>query len=199
MFVLRIDIFAGLWCVCAACWLYWRREVIYFFIERIMMPTGVAHRTWFPEMIEILKERWKLSVSCEGLISLPYQPDDILQRIRAERNIRFLLIWCPKIPKASPCSTSESFGSSHDSGTKSFWNCTRIWSGTSAEQSLTNLHNKSVMRSVGKLPGKDKYLSCYTWRRSVATHLLTNKVDIAYIAQLLGHASLRTTQRYLKI
>jgi site-specific recombinase XerD len=33
----------------------------------------------------------------------------------------------------------------------------------------------------------------------VATHLLANHVDITYIARLLGHASLRTTQRYVHV
>ena len=32
-----------------------------------------------------------------------------------------------------------------------------------------------------------------------ATHLLHHKVNVAYIAQLLGHRSLNTTQQYLKI
>jgi len=59
--------------------------------------------------------------------------------------------------------------------------------------------NKSVMRSVGRKMGSNKYLSCYTMRHSVATHLLANNVDITYIARLLGHASLRTTQRYAHV
>ncbi len=44
-----------------------------------------------------------------------------------------------------------------------------------------------------------KYVSCYSFWHSVATHLLTNHVDIIYIAKLLGHASLRTTQRYVYV
>ena len=32
-----------------------------------------------------------------------------------------------------------------------------------------------------------------------ATHLIANGVDIAYVAQLLGHESLETTKRYLRI
>jgi len=59
--------------------------------------------------------------------------------------------------------------------------------------------NKCVMRSVARKLGTKKYLSCYTMRHSVATHLLANHVDITYIARLLGHASLRTTQRYAHV
>jgi site-specific recombinase XerD len=59
--------------------------------------------------------------------------------------------------------------------------------------------NKSVMRSVSKKLDKKKYLSCYSFRHSVATHLLANNVDVTYIAKLLGHSSLRTTQRYLRV
>ncbi len=59
--------------------------------------------------------------------------------------------------------------------------------------------NSSVMRSVGKLLGEKKYLSAYTWRHSVATHLLANHVDVTYIAKLLGHSSLKTTQKYAHV
>lgn len=59
--------------------------------------------------------------------------------------------------------------------------------------------NKSVMRSIRKKIKLNKEISCYTFRHSIATHLLKNKVDIMYIASLLGHSSLRTTQRYLHV
>ena len=59
--------------------------------------------------------------------------------------------------------------------------------------------NRTVMRSIERNTGLTKHISCYTFRHSVATQLLKNKVDITYIARLLGHASLKTTQRYLKI
>jgi len=59
--------------------------------------------------------------------------------------------------------------------------------------------NKLVMRSVAKKLDNKKYLSCYSMRHSVATHLLANNLDITYIAKLLGHSSLKTTQRYLRV
>jgi site-specific recombinase XerD len=46
---------------------------------------------------------------------------------------------------------------------------------------------------------KHKGISGYTFRHSLASHLLANDVDVTYIAKLLGHESLRTTQRYLRL
>jgi len=59
--------------------------------------------------------------------------------------------------------------------------------------------NKTVMRSVGKAFSGDRRISCYTFRRSIASHLLANGLDVVHIAKLLGHRSLRTTQRYLSV
>jgi len=59
--------------------------------------------------------------------------------------------------------------------------------------------NKCVMRSIVHHRLVLKPISCYTFRHTIATHLLQNRVDIMYIAKLLGHASLRTTQRYLRV
>ena len=59
--------------------------------------------------------------------------------------------------------------------------------------------NRTVMKSIRRNLNLKKHISCYCFRHSTATQLLRNKVDIVYIAQLLGHASLRTTQKYLKI
>ena len=59
--------------------------------------------------------------------------------------------------------------------------------------------NRTVMKSIRRNLDLKKHISCYCFRHSTATQLLRNKVDIMYIAQLLGHASLKTTQKYLKI
>jgi len=59
--------------------------------------------------------------------------------------------------------------------------------------------NLGPIRTILRNNKTDKHLSCYTFRHAAASHLLQNKVDIAYIAQLLGHVSLRTTQRYTKV
>jgi integrase/recombinase XerC len=59
--------------------------------------------------------------------------------------------------------------------------------------------NKCVLRAVGRLLPKQSTISAYGFRHAIASHLLANDVDVSYIAKLLGHESLRTTQRYLRL
>ena len=59
--------------------------------------------------------------------------------------------------------------------------------------------NSTVMKTIRESANIEKHYSSYSIRHTTATQLLKNDVDIAFIAQLLGHSSLRTTQRYLKI
>ena len=59
--------------------------------------------------------------------------------------------------------------------------------------------NRSVMWKIAADARLKKDLTCYTFRHSVATHLLRNDANVMYIAKLLGHASLKTTQKYLRV
>ena len=59
--------------------------------------------------------------------------------------------------------------------------------------------NKCVMRAVSRLLLTPRRISGYTFRHSIASHLLANGADVTYIARLLGHESIRTTQRYLRL
>ena len=59
--------------------------------------------------------------------------------------------------------------------------------------------NKTVMKTVSRRAELKQKLSCYCFRHAVASHLLAHKVDVTYIAELLGHSSLKTTQKYLRV
>ena len=60
------------------------------------MPSGDASRTWFPELVEILRSRWHVEMKLDELIQLTAELDDTLQDIRASRNIQPPMMWCPK-------------------------------------------------------------------------------------------------------
>jgi hypothetical protein len=60
------------------------------------MPPGDPKRTWFPEMLEILRARWHVGLPFAELIELRDELDAMLHRIRAERHIRPPVIRCPR-------------------------------------------------------------------------------------------------------
>ena len=60
------------------------------------MPAGDPQRTWFPEMLEILRARWHVDLPFAELIELRDELDTMLHRIRAERHIRPPIIRCPQ-------------------------------------------------------------------------------------------------------
>ena len=59
--------------------------------------------------------------------------------------------------------------------------------------------NRTVMGAVNRTSGSKNHITAYSIRHSVATQLVANNVDVTYVAQLLGHESLETTRKYLRI
>jgi len=58
------------------------------------MPAGDPQRTWFPDLLEVLRTRWHADLSFEQLIGLAAELDTMLHHIRSERHIRPPVIRC---------------------------------------------------------------------------------------------------------
>jgi len=74
-----------------------------------------------------------------------------------------------------------------------------IFPGQNAKKHLVIRSAQHIFDKAVKRAGIVKNISIHGLRHTFATHLLENGTDIRYIQSLLGHANLRTTERYTHV
>lgn len=70
---------------------------------------------------------------------------------------------------------------------------------TKSGRPLTRIHLWSLVKKYCKRAGLPSTVSPHTLRHSFATHLLSGGADLRTVQELLGHASIRTTQHYTHV
>ena len=71
------------------------------------MPSGDAQRTWFPEMVEELRSRWRTDLSLPDLIELRDQFDAMLHRVRSARQLHTPVIRCRTCGHVGPAAEPD--------------------------------------------------------------------------------------------
>ena len=57
----------------------------------------------------------------------------------------------------------------------------------------------AVVEKYAKQARIKKHVTCHLWRHTCATHLLKNNANLRHVQEMLGHRSLATTERYLRL
>ncbi|MDR2098156.1 MAG: tyrosine-type recombinase/integrase [Spirochaetaceae bacterium] len=74
-----------------------------------------------------------------------------------------------------------------------------IFPGARPESHLTIRSAQHIFESARTKAGIEKPVSIHSLRHAFATHLLESGTDIRFIQNLLGHSSIRTTERYTHV
>ena len=56
-----------------------------------------------------------------------------------------------------------------------------------------------LVKRHAKLARVKKHVTPHVWRHTCATHLVKNNANLRHVQDLLGHGSLATTERYLRL
>lgn len=57
----------------------------------------------------------------------------------------------------------------------------------------------NLVRRYAQVAGVKKKVTPHLWRHTCATHLLQNRANVRHVQEMLGHKSLATTERYLRL
>ena len=76
----------------------------------------------------------------------------------------------------------------------------KVMEGTDLKAKRLSIPQMEVyIRKFTKIAGVQKRVSCHTFRHTYGTHLLENGAKTKYVADLLGHKDLGTTEQYLHL
>ncbi len=66
------------------------------------MPSGDAQRRWFPEVVSLLRARWRSDLSWTEVVSLRDELDAMVREIRTQRGIRPPTFRCARCGSVEP-------------------------------------------------------------------------------------------------